>query len=136
MVNNFEQVRNKLDNIQQQFDKMPTQMASDLTSQLIFTDQMSQIETQIKTILVQIQPQIEYISEQVPGYVDLARTYLRPAFIAPAVLMTLIGLTFFVCFILFIVECCHRKLVSCTGEGPIECKSILSLLTLMNTFLF
>lgn len=101
---------------------MPSQITDQIKQQLDLSQYYDQIETQFNGLIEGIKPQIENMAKTIPEYIQMAQPYIAPALYAPAGLMILIALAFFVCFMLFITEACRFRILSCTGEGPSERK--------------
>ncbi|KAL5104204.1 hypothetical protein TcWFU_001442 [Taenia crassiceps] len=125
MVESFSGFAERIEELQEQMDKLPGQLVANIIPKLDLVSQISKLEEQLNGILKQTKPQIESGVKQVLQYVDMARPYVGPALYAPAVIMAVIALIFTACLLLFIAEAFHRRLFSPTGEGPSELAEVL-----------
>ncbi|KAH9277777.1 hypothetical protein ECG_09697 [Echinococcus granulosus] len=120
IVNQFNDFAAKLEELQKEMNAMPSQLASNITSNLNFTSQINDLKSQLDGALNEVKPHIEDVAKHIPQYVDKARPYITPALYSPAAVIAVIALIFFACLLLFVAEAFHRRLFSPTGKAPSE----------------
>lgn len=119
-VEKFVQFAQEMDPLKQQLDSLPNEITDKIKNELDLSEFYTQIETLITNQVESIKPQINGTADTIPQYIGTAQPYITPALYAPAGIMILIAIAFFVCLMLFIAEACRFRLFSCNGEGPSE----------------
>ncbi|KAM3171455.1 hypothetical protein ACTXT7_016594, partial [Hymenolepis weldensis] len=119
-VGEFANFAKQLESLKLQLTSLPSRITDQIKQQLDLSQYYTQIETQLNGLINRTEPQIENVAKTITKHIQTAQPYITPALYAPAGLMILITVAFFVCFMLFITEACRLRILSCTGEGPSE----------------